>query len=153
MEPKKVKNIVSPGPFVPCLLRYNRQFIPCGVQVHWISLLLLVAKIIGVLKDYPYSKNITNFVVTHPLFCTIGGHNHHVIVFLFHRKYITGGISKIIVQFLHYHNCLIVESIFYIVIINIVWPVIHSLDYSGSIDTLIFNIHQPLKDTETIIQQ
>ena len=96
--------------------------------------------------------NITEIVITHPLICPIGGHQHHGIVFLFHSKDMKSDIFNLIEQCIHGTQCLVGEVIFDLVTTDIARLIPPLLDERGSIDTLLYYIHQNPKDTEIRIQ-
>ena len=107
---------------------------------------------IRVLKAYHILTNCSGFVVAHPLICSIGGHEYHDIVFLFHNNDTKRYIVKLTRKCIHGPHILVGEGSLDLLTIDIARPVPPLIDDSGSIRSLLFYIHQSLQNTETGIQ-
>ena len=70
---------------------------------------MVVVHSLWVIADYPLPTNCPESVFTQPLIRPIDGHEHHDIVFLFHRKDTKRHIVKITVQCIHANQIIVIE--------------------------------------------
>ena len=101
------------------------------------------------IEDDPYPTNIPKFVISHLLIFPIDGHGNHEIVSLIHRQYTKRYIFKLSKRCIQAPHLLFCEVNLDIVTIYIVWPLPSIIGYSGSIDALIFDVHQSLTETKS----
>ena len=99
----------------------------------------MYVKIIGVIETYKWPTNCPGIFITHTLICPIGGHKNLCIVLLFDREDTKSHILNINKKCIHRPHFLVREVGLYIVTINIERPLLHIIDESGFIETLILN--------------
>ena len=134
------------------LLQRNRCLVYCVVEVHIISMLLVLVHSICLLEVCPFYTNCTECFFDHTLICLISVLQHHRTVFLFIANTRRGKLSISLQSSSTDLKTLIYEVVLDCFTINIAGPLPPLINESGSIECLILHIHQYLNNLESIIQ-